>query len=158
MTTDTHNKNQYEGKYHIMTQLTRIAQFDNLNRLCLKEPFAVINSDPHWASQFKMPPCPSHVQMGRPLPTIIKVCMSLPIHQAKRDACKMERDAQSAKAPGDSSAVCRSVYSSALSFCTSFQISGYWVFAVPLLNNWGGNMLRKNQKVYMNCETQVSLE
>ncbi len=52
MTTDTHNKNKYEGKYHIMTQLTRIAQFDNLNRLCLKEPFAVINSDPHWASQF----------------------------------------------------------------------------------------------------------
>uniref|UniRef100_A0A672KMY8 RING-type E3 ubiquitin transferase n=1 Tax=Sinocyclocheilus grahami TaxID=75366 RepID=A0A672KMY8_SINGR len=45
--------------------------------------------------------------MGRPRPTIIKVCMPLAIHQAKRDKRKMERDAQSSKGPGDSSAVCR---------------------------------------------------
>ncbi|XP_048066280.1 makorin, ring finger protein, 4 isoform X2 [Megalobrama amblycephala] len=45
--------------------------------------------------------------MGRPRPTIIKVCMSLAIHQTKRDRRKMERDAQSSKGSGENSAVCR---------------------------------------------------
>ncbi|XP_042585632.1 makorin, ring finger protein, 4 isoform X1 [Cyprinus carpio] len=45
--------------------------------------------------------------MGKPRPTIIKVCMPLAIHQAQRDKRKMERHAQSSKGPGDSSSVCR---------------------------------------------------
>lgn len=75
-------------------------------------------------SSFVMHPCPSHGQMGRPRPTIIKVCMSLAIHQTKRDRRKMERDAQSSKDSGDNSAVCRWVCSSTASiFCISVQMS-----------------------------------